>query len=302
MKIPEPPKKQEMKTPETPKQQLPIKPVEPQTPYIVSEPVTDKSESGSATTELEMILEDVIRGKVRGNIAMFQQPLSFAKSPSGGNIVMAAEDAETMKGKVVESKKAYIQRASSSDREDGSKQQRTMELEAMLRARNESGSGHVTADDPEKLFAQRQREERARELEEVAQLRATTIAHNMWEETDAHERSESSRLQRARELQELANLRQKKNWNEVVASGNTHDEVAFFCGGEDNTFRETEKQRRARELQELTSSRSKKSWDEAVVITEEDQRLSTKTPDPELELDEARSSIRYFSLILTDHN
>ncbi len=74
------------------------------------------------------------------------------------------------------------QRASSSDREEGSKQQRARELEAMLRARNESGSraGNPESEDPEKLFAQRQREERARELEEVAQLRATSIAHNLW--------------------------------------------------------------------------------------------------------------------------
>jgi len=52
----------------------------------------------------------------------------------------------------------------------------------MLRARNESGSraGNPENEDPEKLFAQRQREERARELEEVAQLRATSIAHNLW--------------------------------------------------------------------------------------------------------------------------
>ena len=52
----------------------------------------------------------------------------------------------------------------------------------MLRARNESGSraGNPESEDPEKLFAQRQREERARELEEVAQLRATSIAHNLW--------------------------------------------------------------------------------------------------------------------------
>ncbi len=122
-----------------------------------------------------------------------------------------------------------------------SKQQRSVELEEILRARTESGSraGHAP-EDPERLFAQRQREERARELEEVAQMRATTIAHNLWEETDAHGRAEITRLQRARELQELANLRPKKNWNEVVAAGQPHE-------GED--FEETERERRARELQ-----------------------------------------------------
>jgi hypothetical protein len=150
----------------------------------------------------------------------------------------------------------------------------------------------LPTEDPEKLFAQRQKEQRARELEEIAQLRATTIAHNLWEETDAHERAESSRIQRARELQELANLRPKKNWNEVLASGaSACDEVAFFCAEEN--AQESERQRRARELQDLASSRNKKNWSDAVIITEEEQpRLSNKTPDPELELEDAKVSIR----------
>jgi len=61
----------------------------------------------------------------------------------------------------------------------------------------------------------------------------------------------------------------------------------------ENCFQESEKQRRAKELQELASSRPKKNWNEAVIITEvEGPRLSTKTPDPETELEEARISIR----------
>ena len=275
-KIPEP--KPVVKIPDAPKPPTPVaKAAETvKAEEIQRIEIVDITNEKSNETELA----DAIKGKVRGNIAMFQG--SCGKSPSGGNLAQEAQ--ESMRGIVGESRKAYIQRASSTDREDSGKQQRAFELEAMLKARNESGSrSGYTSDDPERLFAQRQREERARELEEVAQMRATASGQSLWEETDAHSRAELSRVQRARELQELANMRSKKNWNEVVASGGHNLEA--------EDLEETERQRRARELQELTSSKSRKVWDETLV-SEEGRRQATKTPDPELELDEARSSIR----------
>lgn len=238
-------------------------------------------------TEFEQDMSDAMKGKVRGNIAIFQQPETFARSPSAGNL--ANETLESMKGKVGESRKAYIQRASSSDRDDLNKHQRAVELEAMLRARNESGS-RPPGEDPERLFVQRQKEERARELEEVAQLRATATAHNLWEDTDAHGRAELSRLQRAKELHDLAHLRPKKNWNEVIATGHVHDRDDHD-DDVDAEMEETERKRRAREIQELTGSRMKKNWNDQAT-GEEDRRPPMKTPDPDLDLDEARTSIR----------
>jgi len=127
-------------------------------------------------------------------------------------------------GKVVNNttKKSYIQRATFQESDENSaKNQRAKELEEMLRARNESGGGRSSEmDDPERIFAKRQRDERERELQEVAQLRATSTGQNVWEETDAHERAEISRLQRAREIQEIAQSRQKLKWDDVVSQAN----------------------------------------------------------------------------------
>lgn len=168
-----------------------------------------------------------LKGKVRDNLAIFQQPGSHTKPATVSNIELIQDCCDTVKeGRVNNTKKAYIQRATSNEREDNSKQQRAKEIEEVLRARNESGGKSQELDDPERIFSRRQRDERERELQEVAQLRATAIGHNVWEETDAHERAEVSRLQRARELQELAQSRQKLNWNDVVSQSSNNKQLS----------------------------------------------------------------------------
>ena len=160
LRAPEPPKAQPLRNPEPPKPQPtkiqePAKSLPPKAPEVpkpvasnIQEQVKQDFENIEEVSKVEIIeiadqddiasIEDAMKGKVRGNVAMFQQPGTFRTASPSGNSA-ALQDVESMRGKVGESKKAYFQRASSSDREEGSKQERTKELEAMLRARNESG-------------------------------------------------------------------------------------------------------------------------------------------------------------------
>ena len=91
-------------------------------------------------------------------------------------------------------------------------------MEAIAQARANSNWEDGDEEKQRELYM---REEKSKELQEVAAYRVTTT--DMWEDvTDAEERAKLEKEKRRQELQEIASTRTKTKWEQVVSSPKDH--------------------------------------------------------------------------------
>ncbi len=172
----------------------------------------------------QKIIEDAMKGKVRENIAVFQQQPQHARtSRSSKDKEVSSEDELGLKGKIRDTKQAFAKRTSSTEREDAAKIQRAQELEVVAQVGrqqrqtvNEEEEQHLKQKDLEHLEA------RARMLQEVASLRSEIEpVDDDGICTSQEKAAERARSERNRELAEIAEMRNRTNWDSVVGG---HDQ------------------------------------------------------------------------------
>ena len=130
----------------------------------------------------QKLLEEAIKGKVRGNIAMFQR----------------ASIEQQEKEQKIDKRKPKIIR---------------QEVIAVGRANDDSNEG-----DDERQTELAMREAKSKELHDVALYRENIAPENLFEDlTDAEERAILEIEKRRQELQEISSSRMKTNWEEVVS-------------------------------------------------------------------------------------
>ena len=152
----------------------------------------------------QKLLEEAIKGKVRGNIKMFQQAATKEEKVVGGRKLESVQ-------------RQFKPRTTSEERTNGAeddKTQREKELEAIALARA-NASWEDGEEERQKEMAMR--EAKSRELQNIALCREN-IADNMWEDlTDAEERAIIEKEKRRQELEEISSTRAKTKWEEVVS-------------------------------------------------------------------------------------
>lgn len=154
------------------------------------------------------LLEDAIKGKVKGNIAMFsRQSVEREGSVEGSR--------SASRGGTRVKVTSLRQRTSSEDREDNEKMQRAKELEIIASTRAQASWDNPSSDQEQE--AAHRAAMKNRELMEVANIRSA--ADRLDDVTDAEERAKFEKECRSRELQEIAAFR-KPNWEDVVSSAN----------------------------------------------------------------------------------
>ena len=155
----------------------------------------------------QKLLEDAMKGKVRGNIAMFSrqsverdgsEPRSLSRGPTR-----------------VKTRETFVrQRTTSEDREEAEKLQRSKELELVASARANSNWDEDGDDE--------MRREQSSTKSELCELAAIRSNSDKWEEvTDAEERARMEKEVRSRELLEITATRAKPNWEKIVSTSHS---------------------------------------------------------------------------------
>ncbi len=153
------------------------------------------------------------------------------------------EELNVPKSPFVQSRQIYLQKGSSSEKEEAERSQRRRELEEIALVRSQTNWDECSASEKHHDSV---REARTRELQEIAASRSQSAGKNAPEDPAQNEIQSGIREARERELQEVASVRAK--------AGN------LSVGGEVGKAHEFMKEERGKELQEIAASRSKASW------------------------------------------